>query len=88
MTDWNVWPQTQQMIQPGGFASTTVHRFQFLNYLHALVQHQQREIIKKEKPKVQIQKQGTTPSPATLQKRLLEGGQGKMSKVQQCPTGA
>lgn len=72
------------MIQLGGFASTTVHRFQFLHYLHALVQYQQQEIIKKEKPQVQIQKQGTTPYSAALQKILLKS-QGKMVRFNNVP---
>lgn len=36
-----------------------VYRFQFLNDLHALVQYQQQEIIKKEKPQVENQKTGS-----------------------------
>lgn len=72
MTDWNVWPETQQMMQLGGFASTKVYRFQFLNDLHALVQYQHQEIIKKEKPQVKYKNREQLYS-ARLQKRFLEG---------------
>lgn len=72
------------MIQLEEFASTKVYRFQFLNDLHALVQYQHQEIINKEKPQVQIKKQGATLYSTSLQKRLLEG-QDKMVTLNNVP---
>lgn len=71
------------MIQLGEFASTMVYRFQFLNYLHALVQYQHQEIINKEKLQVKYKNREQLYS-AGLQKRLLEG-QGKMVTFNNVP---
>lgn len=89
MIDWNVWPQTQRMIQLGGFASAVVHRFRFPNDLNTLVQHQQEEILEKEKSRVQMRKWRVTSYTARFQKRLWHfRGLRYNCEVQQCPTAA